>query len=335
MGNVNSEPIKNDDVKISKYVNLIYESDLYVKNLYDLKSLEILDVNLLYEILQDDLHYHATSGCNAISILKNGWKFQDEVEKMGVNTLDQYLGHGLYFSEHIEKSMQYGNYVFIVKIDFEKYNQSDICLIPAMDHFSFVEYRHKHWDKINNSKMAIYEGLYDKYGQSNLYTGIQDGPIKDYYTELRIRDKECVELLYLIELETPQKHRMQTFNLVPSFRQMSCMIDLHNQHIILPNTLNDLTQIEILSKYWYSYINFIDILKYIKTKQLNNESIHKNLIKITNVTKNSWDIRNNYILIGDLILNNKKISTIPKNTTIEQLSLLPKYMCIFNKSEYR
>lgn len=335
MGNTNSEPI-NKDIKISKFVNLIYENDLIVKNLYDLKSMETLDVNLLSEILQDDLHYHGTSGCNVISILKNGWKFQDEVEKIGVSTVIQYLGHGAYFAEHIEKSIQYGNYIFVVKIDFKKYNKSNICVVPAMDHVSFVKYRDEHWDEINNSEMAIYEGFFDKNGQLNHFVGFEDGPIKDYYTEIRVRDKDCIDLLYLIELETPQKRKLQHFDLVPSFRQMSCIIDLQNHNIILPNTLKDSTQMNILTKYWYSYINFIDILKFIKIKPDTKEDLlNKNLIKITNVSKNSWDIRNNYILVGDLISNGEKLSTIPEYINLEQLLLLPKYICIFNKSEYR
>lgn len=333
MGNIASETNKQDEnskIKISTFVNLIYETDLFVKNLYDLKSMQIIETNKLQEILQEDLHYHGTTGCNAISILKNGWKFQNEVEKIGLTTLDQYLGFGIYFSEHIEKSMQYGNYIFIAEINFKKYKKSDMCLIPAMDHFSFVEYRHNKWEEINNSKVAIYEGLFDKFGQLNSYNGIQDGPIKDYYTEIRIRDKDSINLLYLVELETPTKYKLETFNLVPAFRQMSCIIDLSNNKIILPKTLDDLTQVNILTKYWYSYINFIDVLQFIK----NTNSENNKFVKITNVSKNSWDIKNNYILIGDLILNNEKISSIPEHIIIEQLSLSPKYICIFNKSEY-
>lgn len=128
--------------RLSSFVDLKYTSDLHIQNIYDLETLRPIDKRMWKSIFDDnDLYFHATPGCSAVSIIKNGFKLQKEITDVGIEMHPQYFGEGIYFAEHIEKSLMYGDYVFVNYIKFEDMNDQQIEIIPPMDHPTFLSHR--------------------------------------------------------------------------------------------------------------------------------------------------------------------------------------------------
>lgn len=260
-----SKLITSTNESLNKYFDLVYETDLLIHGLYDLKSsTKIDDVKTVFDeiIMDETIHYHATSACSAISILMNGFKDQQEVEKLNIKTTDQYLGSGIYFSENIEKTLQYGTYVFIAKL-----TKNDPFIINHMEHLNFCEYRYKNYDLIQSKKCVVYNGMYDRFGNLNFKEGDENGGVKDFFTEVRLKDSKDVNLLYLLVLKDYPDEKERTRQILADlgacvlFREISCILDFNDGKIYSTLYFPDTSKLKNKWSMMPSFEQIIQILK--------------------------------------------------------------------------
>lgn len=269
MGNSESTSYeyKTNESKLSTYFDLLYENDLLIHGLYDLKSLTKIDnIKTVFDkiIIDESIYYHATLACSAISILMNGFKDQETVEKLNIKTTDQYLGSGVYFAENIEKSLQYGNYVFIGRL-----TKNEPFIINHMDHLNFCEYRYENYDSIQSEKCVVYNGMYDRFGRLNLKVGGENGGVKDFFTEVRIKNPNDVDLLYLLVLKEYPKEKekarqtLADFGACLLYREIYCILDFNDFKIY--STFDFPYKLKINNQ-WSMIPSFEQILQIIKNK---------------------------------------------------------------------
>lgn len=252
---------------LGAYFDLLYEEDLLIQGLYDLKSSTKIDnVKTVFNniIMDENIYYHGTLACRAISILMNGFKDQKTVEKMNITPTDQYLGSGTYFAENIEKSIERGLYVFIAKL-----TKNEPFIINHMDHLNFCDYRSKNYDLIQSKECVIYNGMYDRFGYLNLKEGGENGGVKDFFTEVRIKNPKDIDLLYLLILKDYPKEKEKTRQTLVDlgvcivFREIYCILDLNDGKIY--STFDFPHKLEI-NKQWSMIPSFEQILQIIKNK---------------------------------------------------------------------
>lgn len=339
MGNLDSSQINvNAHLSLKCFFKLRYEEDAFISNVYDLETMTAVNnIPLIMNKMRESktFFYHASTACNIISILRDGFKFQQDVQKLNVKTRDQYLGSGIYFAEYIEKSLQYGNFIFVAELNIvEPY-----LVIPHMDHMSFSKYRAKHFPEINSYECVIYKGKYNRAGSRNKNFGFYFARIKDFYNEVRIRNLDNIKLKYVIELERLhdaklyRKIELAKMEALSIFREINSIIDVFDQKfydsIDFPKTGKKFDGL------FRSNVSFNDVLKYLQSRLVKSKNLREKCIATKNIyvpvqfaVQDICNTSSRYVMVGELFKNNVKLDDFDRNDG--SIKMLIHYFIVFD-----
>lgn len=161
-----------------------------IKNVFDFNTGNSLSIETLKYILnpENNYFYHATKFCSAINLAQNGFnKVKGSVYKTA-----SMLGPGIYLSDNINQTFQFGNIVFVCSVHAKIILHADPVPVDQIDDFR------KDYEK----KIDKYDAVYMKGSVDNNMNSISS--INDPATafgEIAVKDGKNIHIHYIIELQ--------------------------------------------------------------------------------------------------------------------------------------
>lgn len=161
-----------------------------IKNVFDFSTGNNLAIESMKYILnpENQYFYHSTKFCSALNIAQNGFnKVKGSVYRTG-----SMLGPGIYLSDNINQTFQFGNIVFVCSVHAKKIFHTDTIPVNKIDEFQ----------KDNEKKINKYDALYMKGSVDNNINSISSiiNPATAF-GEIVVKDGNNIHIHYIIELQ--------------------------------------------------------------------------------------------------------------------------------------
>jgi hypothetical protein len=158
--------------------------DRYVTALYDYKERKVLPLTETFDILKGDkYYYHGTNICSAINIMIHG--FQKSIQNSKVT--GSMLGDGVYLSDNIEKTIFYGDIVFVCELELGK------ILNYKSESEDFVDPRTTSNEQFDT---IFYEGKYNRKGEL-----VRKDAKRSRFNEFCVSDPKNINIRFIIKLD--------------------------------------------------------------------------------------------------------------------------------------
>lgn len=207
---------------MSKYfplINSINSSEREINAVYDLKIKEQISTSEGMQQIQNSVfvpYFHGTKECKAFSIMLNGFTYEDSEKGL--------LGSGVYFSDNIEKTRTFGDFIFVCALQTteneHKINRTTFEKLSC----NIAENEQK-----QNIEIIKY---YGKYNRNNKINKTEEKFISEteeptLFNETCVKNTDLIMPLYLIVLENVDATDFSMMQL--SEMNIKCIIDVPNK----------------------------------------------------------------------------------------------------------